>query len=87
MSNLPRYKMKCVYDNEQGTHIAVPRIRQEGEWVKFKDHAESLSTAYNNARDVICRCEVGSRFASSFDIKHNGMVYCPYCGGKLTPVA
>jgi len=56
MSNLTRYKMKCIYDCEEGTHVSVPRIRKEGEWVKFDDHVESLSKAYNNARDEILLC-------------------------------
>ena len=86
MSNLTRYTMVVRRDHE-GFATAAGKVRQQGEWVKFEDHVESLSKAYNTARDVICRCNSGSSFAGSFDIKNNGMVYCPYCGGKLTPVA
>ena len=40
-----RYKMKCVYDLEQGTHVAAPRVRKEGEWVRWSDVAPLLADA------------------------------------------
>ena len=34
---LKRYKMKCIYDGEEGTSVAVPMIRENGEYVKYDD--------------------------------------------------
>ena len=33
----------------------------------------------------ICRCSRGKHSLREFDTKNNGMVFCPYCGGKLLP--
>ena len=56
-------------------------------WERIKrEFAEALKPSHNIARDEICRCDRGQSFLKGIRYDSD-CVYCPYCGGKLSPVA
>jgi hypothetical protein len=51
---------------------------------QIKEAAPSASA--NQLKVEICKCSAGKNFVKSFDVRNNGMAFCPYCGCKLSTI-
>ena len=48
--------------------------------------AELAATDSRQLKAEICSCTPGISFKHGFNYTNNGMVFCPYCGRKLSAV-
>jgi len=74
--NLTRYDYKVTSDM-YGTHARMEEC-DDGEFVKFEDVKESLSTSPNTA-STPCQYHEWLRLGKD----HTGFVWCPYCREAL----